>query len=87
MPDLDHFNDIQEIVQGIGAVPQFMLAPVAGRHRQEEELIDIGAAYGAAGSFAGGELRPLPPKKPDRFQEIPSSSRRMHRGISYRISG
>ena len=33
----DQLHDIQQIVQGIGPVPEFMLAPNPGGNRQEKE--------------------------------------------------
>ena len=43
IPDTNQLGDIQQIVQGIGTVPELMLAPHAGGHRQEEELVDVRA--------------------------------------------
>ena len=43
-PYPDQLRDIQQVVQGIGPVPELMLAPVPRRHRQEQELVNIRAA-------------------------------------------
>ena len=83
----DQFRDVQQVVQGIGAVPELMLFPVAGGYRQEQELVDVRAGQGDIGA---GVL-PAPgcpaPKKPDKLQEIPSSRSFIQDGVSYSSSG
>ena len=32
-PDPDQLRDVQQVIQGIGSVPEFMLFPEAGGHR------------------------------------------------------
>ena len=83
----DQLDNIQQIIQGIGPVPELMLLPHPGGHGQEEKLVDVRAAYGAVEGAAGGEVRPLPPKKPERLQEIPSSRSFRQEGVSCSSSG
>ena len=68
--DPDHLRDIQQVVQGIGSVPELMLLPVAGGHRQEEELVNIRAfdrlisqTIHRPSSATGGGFESPPPKK------------------------
>ncbi len=83
----DQLRNIQQVVQGIGPVPELMLFPVAGGYRQVQELVDVRAGQGDEGA---GVL-PAPgcpaPKKPDRLQAIPSSSSFMQEGVSCSNSG
>ena len=83
----DQFRNIQQVVQGIGPVPELMLFPVSLRHRQEQEFVNVRAGQGdvAAGALSGPDCPP--PKKPDRLQAIPSSRSFMQVGVSCRISG
>ena len=83
----DHFRDIQQVVQGIGPVPELMLFPVAGGHGQEQELIDVRAGYGAVSAGAVSPFDCPPPKKPDRLQAMPSSRSFMQVGVSCSSSG
>ena len=77
----DQLHDIQEVVQGVGAVPELMLFPEPGGYRGEEELVHIRAGYGEVAGASSGDAGPPPPKKPDRLQEIPSIvSRRQEAG-------
>ena len=86
--DPDHLRDIQQVVQGIGAVPELMLPPEAGGHRQEQELVDVRANYRAvSGRPDSGPLDCPSPKKPDRLQEIPSSRSFIQDGVSCSSSG
>ena len=85
--DPDQFRNIQQVIQGIGSVPQLMLLPHPGRYRQEKELINIRAGYGAVSAGAAFSLDPPPPKKPDRLQEIPSNSSFIQEDVSCSSSG
>ena len=86
-PDPDQLRDVQQVVQGIGAVPELMLAPEALRHGQEEELVDIRAGQGEIAAGAVSVLNPPSPKKPLRLQAIPSSRSFIQEGISCSSSG
>ena len=84
----DQLNNIQQIVQGIGAVPELMLFPVAGGYRQEQELVDVRALYRAVSGWPDSGPSDCPaPKKPDKLQAIPSSRSFMQDGVSYSSSG
>ena len=87
IPHPDQFYNIQQIVQGIGSVPELMLFPVASGHGHEEKLIDIRAAYGAVSDWPDSGLDRPPPKKPDRLQAMPSSRSFMQVGVSCSSSG
>ena len=87
-PHPDQLRDIQQVVQGIGPVPELMLPPETGGYRQKEELVDVRAGQGdvGAGGFPSGPDCSSP-KKPDRLQAMPSSSSFMQDGVSYSSSG
>ena len=44
LPDLQYFQDIQQIIQGIGPVPELVLLPETGGNRKEQDLIHIHAS-------------------------------------------
>ena len=83
----DQLNDIQQIIQGIGAVPELMLLPEAGGYRSKQELIHIRTAYGEVAGASGGDFLPPSPKKPDRLQEMLSMVRRRQESVSCSSSG
>ena len=85
--DLDELRDIQQIIQGIGPVPEFMLFPVAKRYRQEQELINVRAGYGDIVASAGGAFDPPSPKKPSSAQAISSSTSFIQETVSCFSSG
>ena len=72
-PDPDQLDNIQQVVQGIGAVPELVLFPEAGGHRRKQEFIHVRAGYGDIAGGSGGDVRPPSPKKPDRLQEMLSA--------------
>ena len=39
--DLQQLQRIQQVVQRIGTVPELMLTPEAGGHREKGQLVDI----------------------------------------------
>ena len=85
-----HFRqlrDIQQVIQGIGPVPELVLFPVSQGHRQEQELIDVRAGYGDVVASAGGAIRPPSPKKPSSAQAISSSTSFMQETVSCFSSG
>ena len=87
MPHLDQLRRVQQIIHGIGPVPELMLFPHPSRYREEEELVDVRAGYGDVSAGAVSALDCPPPKKPDRLQAIPSSSNFMQEGVSCSSSG
>ena len=72
MSDADQLHDVQEVVQGIGAVPELMLFPEAQGDRKEEKLVQVRAADGDEVGTAGREVDPPSPKKPDSVQRASS---------------
>ena len=68
IPDTDQLHGVQEVVEGVGAVPEFVLLPEAGGHREEEEFIQVRGFGGQEAGRASGEVGPLSPKKPSRVQ-------------------
>ena len=86
-PDADQFHDIQQIVQGIGAVPEFMLPPEAGGHRREQKIINVQTGYGEEAGGPGGGFKPPPPKKPDRLQAMLSTVSFRQETVSCSSSG
>ena len=67
--DLDQLEDIQQIVQGVGAIPELMLAPEACGYRQKSQLIDVRGFRRNPGSGGAQEAEPLSGKKPSSVQE------------------
>ena len=86
-PDFRQLRDIQQIIQGIGPVPEFVLFPVSQGYRQEQELIDVRAGYGDVVASAGGAFRPPSPKKPSSAQAISSRSSFIQETVSCFSSG
>ena len=82
-----NFLDVKEIPEGVGAVPELMLPPHPGSHRQKEKFVDVRAGYGDVSARAVSPFDCPPPKKPDRLQAIPSSSSFIQVGVSYSSSG
>ena len=64
----DQFNNIQQVVQGIGSVPKFMLFPESHGDRQKRELIQVRAGCWDEVTSAGRELDPTSEKKPCSVQ-------------------
>ena len=83
----DQLHNVQQVVQGIGAVPELMLFPEAGGHGHKEELIDVRAGQGVVSGWPDSGLDRPPPKKPDRLQAMPSSRSFMQEGVSCFSSG
>ena len=81
----DQLHRVQEIIQGISAVPELMLTPEAGGHRQKEEFVQIRGTY--AGEAAGREADPLPAKKPESVQSTDSIVSFRQLPVSYSSSG
>ena len=44
LPDLQYFQNIQQIIQGIGPIPELVLLPETGGNRKEQGLIHIHAS-------------------------------------------
>ena len=72
--DPDQLRDVQQVIQGIGAVPEFMLFPEAGGHRQEQKFVQVRAGGGQVSGAAGPEVGPPSPKKPESVQTASSST-------------
>ena len=85
--DSDQLDDIEQIIQGIGAIPEFVLMPQVFRHRPEEELVDVLRAGGREFSPAAHEGEPPPPKKPESVQEISSITSFRQVAVSCSSSG
>ena len=62
-PDADQLHGVQEIIQGVGAIPELMLTPQAGGDREKEECVNIRRLDGKVGYFPGGEVEALSSKK------------------------
>ena len=84
--DADEFHRVEEVVQGIGAVPELMLLPEAGGDREEQKLVNIRGGYGDVGCGAGWEAGPLPAKKSSRVQMRDSQVSFMQAAVSWEIS-
>ena len=68
----DHFHDIQQVIQGIGSVPAFMLTPHPCTHRQEQKLIHVRTFCDQEPGIMGREAEPPSPKKPSSVQTTSS---------------
>ena len=86
-PDPDQLRDVQQVIQGIGAVPELVLPPVPLRHGQEQKFIDVRAGQGDVSAVPVFSLNPPSPKKPERLQAMPSISSFMQAGVSCSSSG
>ena len=86
-PHLDQLRNIQQIIQGIGPVPELMLFPHPDRYREEEEFVDVRALGRDVVASAGGESDPPSPKKPSSAQVIPSRTSFMQETVSCFSSG
>ena len=86
-PDPDQLRRVQEVVQSIGPVPEFVLPPEVGGDREEEQFVDVRTGYGEEAGGTGGEFLPPSPKKSARVKETSSSVRRKQVFASCRSSG
>ena len=68
----DQFHNIQQVIQCIGSVPEFMLFPHPGAHRQEQKLIHVRAFSDQEPGIMGREAEPPSPKKPSSVQTTSS---------------
>ena len=87
MPDPDQLDSVQQIVQGIGAVPEFVLFPHPGSDRQKQEFIQVRAGGGDELGAAGREADPPSPKKPDSVQRASSRVSFRQEAVSCSSSG
>ena len=85
--DLEQLRRVQEIVQGIGSVPQLVLAPEAGRHGKEQKFIQVRRFRRKKGQSQGRQAGPFSGKKPARAKFITSWVSRRHGTVSYSSSG
>jgi len=85
--DLQQFHRVQQVIQGIGAVPELMLTPEAGRHREKGQLIDIRRFGRKKGRRAAQEGRPPSGKKSCSVQASTSWVRRKQVMVSNSSSG
>ena len=85
--DLQQLHRIQQVVQGIGAVPELMLPPETGGHREEGQLVDIRRFGRKKGRRAAQEDRPPSGKKSCSVQASTSWVRRKQVMVSNSSSG
>ena len=85
--DLQQLHHIQQVIQGIGAVPELMLTPEAGGHREKGQLIDIRRFGRKKGRRAAQEGRPPSGKKSCSVQASTSWVRRKQVMVSNSSSG
>ena len=71
-PDPDQLDNIQQVIQGIGSVPQLMLFLESQRHRQEEELVQVRAGCRDEADSPGREVGPPSEKKSRNVQRASS---------------
>ena len=71
-PHPDELHGVEEIVEGVGPVPKFMLTPHAGSDWQEDELIHVRAFGDQESGVAGWEPEAPAPKKPSSVQSTSS---------------
>ena len=84
--DADQLNRVEEIAEGVGAVPELMLLPEAGGDREEQKLVNVRGGYGDVGCGAVWEAGPLPAKKSSRVQMRASQVSFMQAAVSWEIS-
>ena len=70
--DADQLHGVEEIVEGVGAVPELMLAPEAGGDREKKEFVQVRGFGGQEAGVSGREVDPASPKKPFSVQRTSS---------------
>ena len=68
----DQFHNIQQVIQGIGSVPELMLTPQSCGYRQKKEFVHVRAFGNQEPGIMGREAEPPPPKKPSSVQTTSS---------------
>ena len=85
--DLQQLHRVQQVVQRIGTVPELMLPPEAGGHREEGQLVDVRRFGRKKGRRAAQEGRPPSEKKSCSVQASTSWVRRKQVMVSNSSSG
>ena len=85
--DLEDFEDVQQIRQSVGPVPQFVLLPEAGGDGGEKELIHVYASCRNVAGGSGGKGKTLSGKKLSRLKRISSQQRRRQVTVSCSKAG
>ena len=71
-PHPDELHGVEEIVEGVGSVPELVLPPQAGGDRQEGKLIHVRAVCDQESGVPGRESEAPAPKKPSSVQSTSS---------------
>ena len=85
--DPEQLHRVQQVIQGIGAIPELMLAPEAGGHREEGQLVQIRGVGGEIIRRAAYEAGPPSGKKSCSVQASTSWVRRKQVMVSNSSSG
>ena len=86
-PDADELRDVEEIAEGVGSVPEFMLLPEAVGDGKEEEFIEVRGLKAYEAGRSAGEADPAAGKKSERVQAMPSNVSFRHAAASCSSSG
>ena len=74
--DPNQLNDIEQIIQRVGTVPELVLAPEAGGHGKEGQLVEVRGLGGEKGGRRAQEGCPPAGKKSSSVQARTSWVRR-----------
>ena len=77
-PDPSDPEGVEEVVEGVGTVPELVLAPEAVYYREEGEFIRKIRRTVQRACSPGGGFPSSPPKKPSSVQSTSSTVRRRH---------
>ena len=77
-PDPSDPECVEEVVEGVGTVPELVLAPEAVYYREEGEFIRKIRRTVQRACSPGGGFPSSPPKKPSSVQSTSSTVRRRH---------
>ena len=72
-PDADELRDVEEVAEGVGAVPEFVLTPEAVGDREEEKFVKVRGLEAYEAGRSAGEADPAAGKKSESVQAMPSS--------------
>ena len=77
----------EEVAEGVGAIPEFMLLPEAVGDGEEEKFVEVRGLKAYEAGRSAGEADPAAGKKSERVQAMPSSVSFRHAAASCSSSG
>ena len=86
-PDADELGDVEEVAEGVGAIPEFMLLPEAVGDGEEEKFVEVRGLKAYEAGRSAGEADPAAGKKSESVQAMLSSVSFRHAAASCSSSG